>query len=63
MNVYDLPKSKIGLLIMGEDDEKVYKARKSNVSEIIRKEYEIKNNIDFLINTGGKFDSNVIKKF
>lgn len=52
---YKLPKDKCELLVMGADDEFVYKA--SNFKQIasIKKELNIKDN-DFVIITGGKID-------
>lgn len=53
--VYKIPPSKVSLLVMGADDEKIIKAQKTNAREYIRKKYQIKSN-DFLLMTGGKID-------
>lgn len=54
--VYKIPPSKVSLLVMGADDEKIIKAQKTNAREYIRKKYQIKPN-DFLLMTGGKIDA------
>ncbi|WP_407269713.1 glycosyltransferase [Radiobacillus sp. PE A8.2] len=57
VDMYKLPKSKVELLVMGADDEKVEEAKKSNSKHAIRKNNGITEN-DFLIITGGKVDDN-----
>ena len=53
--VYELPKEKIELLVMGADDQKVREALESDARKNIRQEYKISEH-DFLIMTGGKID-------
>ena len=55
-DVYDLPKEKCGLLVMGADDELVEKSNADIEQNGLRKKYGIKES-DFLIVTGGKIDS------
>lgn len=55
VNVYNLQKEKVELLIMGADDELVQKYDTSESRTQIRKQYDIKEK-DFLIITGGKID-------
>lgn len=56
-DVYKLPESKVELLVMGADDEKVCEAKEHHVTDGIRNKYGIKEN-DFLVMTGGKIDAN-----
>ncbi len=53
--VYQLPKEKCELLVMGADDELVERAMNSDARHRIREIHGIENN-DFLIVTGGKID-------
>lgn len=55
-NIYNLPKEKCELLVMGADDEMVEQANKPETRVQIRKKYNIAND-DFLIVTGGKIDN------
>lgn len=55
VDIYNLPKAKCELLVMGADDEMVESAREPHVRPIIRKQYGIRED-DFLIITGGKID-------
>lgn len=55
INMYDLPKSKVELLVMGADDELVNTANDIKIQKKIRSRYGISND-DFLIVTGGKID-------
>lgn len=55
VDMYDLPKEKVELLVMGADDELVESAANSKKKEEIRAKYNIGND-DFLIMTGGKID-------
>ena len=55
VDMYNLPKEKCELLVMGADDEKVEEAQTNGWRNIIREKYNI-NNDDFLIMTGGKID-------
>lgn len=55
IDMYDLPKDKVELLVMGADDECVQSAASPEVRNKIRKQYGIKKD-DFLIITGGKID-------
>ena len=55
-DVYKLPKNKIELLVMGADDKKVNEALDEENKKITRKKYDLKEN-DFIIMTGGKFNS------
>lgn len=57
INMYKLPPSKVDLLVMGAEDEKVNEARNPNIRKNIRKKFNI-NDDDFLIVTGGKIDQN-----
>ncbi|MDC3423479.1 glycosyltransferase family 4 protein [Aquibacillus sp. 3ASR75-11] len=54
--VYNLPKHKIELLVMGVDDEKVQAMKNEENKSLIREQYQISND-DFLIITGGKIDN------
>lgn len=54
-NVYNVPKEKIELLVMGADDELVETARRQEMRQAIRDKYNISDD-DFLIITGGKID-------
>lgn len=56
IQMYNIPKEKCELLVMGADDELVVSAKADNVREKIRKKYEIKDD-DFFIITGGKIDA------
>lgn len=56
VNMYNLPKEKCELLVMGADDEKVAEAHKLENKTEIRQRYGIAED-DFLIMTGGKIDS------
>jgi len=53
--MYDLPRDKIELLVMGADDELVAAAKCQEVRNTIREKYGISED-DFLIITGGKID-------
>lgn len=53
--MYGVPNEKIGLLVMGGNDEKIYFDNIRNVRERIRNKYDIADD-DFLIVTGGKID-------
>jgi len=55
VDVYNLPKEKVELLVMGADDELVEKAKTPEVRQSLRKNYGIAPD-DFLIMTGGKID-------
>lgn len=55
-NIYNLPKEKCELLVMGADDDAVSKALNENVKVKFRESYGVKED-DFLIVTGGKIDS------
>jgi 1,2-diacylglycerol 3-alpha-glucosyltransferase len=57
VNMYDLPKEKVGLLVMGAEDEKVEEAKDENLRNSIRAKFNI-NQDDFLIMSGGKIDQN-----
>lgn len=54
-DVYGVSQSKIELLVMGGDDEKIRFDRKNEIRENIRRENNISND-DFVIVTGGKID-------
>jgi len=54
--MYDLPRDKIELLVMGADDELVKSATQPQVRQSIRDKYDIQAK-DFLVVTGGKIDS------
>lgn len=56
-DVYNLPKDKTELLVLGADDELVKKTKQSNVRKEIREKYGISDS-DVLIVTGGKIDHN-----
>ena len=56
VNVYRLPKEKCELIVMGADDDLVACAKKSDIRNSLRKEFEIGE--EFVIITGGKIDSN-----
>lgn len=53
--MYGVPKEKIGLLVMGGNDEKIDFENLENIKKGIRQKYDIAND-DFLIITGGKID-------
>lgn len=55
VDMYNINKNKVELLVMGADDEKVNEAIKEDIKVSIRKKYDISQN-DFLIVTGGKID-------
>lgn len=55
MDVYGVPESKAGVLIMGADDEKIDLENKTQIRKNIRERYNIEND-EFLIVTGGKLD-------
>jgi 1,2-diacylglycerol 3-alpha-glucosyltransferase len=57
IEMYDLPKEKVQLLVMGAEDEKVAEAKDENIRSLIREKFNIKPD-DFLIMTGGKIDQN-----
>lgn len=54
--VYDLPKEKIELLVLGADDDEVNEALEEEIIRKTRSKYNIGQD-DFLIVTGGKIDS------
>ncbi|MFW3496703.1 glycosyltransferase family 4 protein [Aerococcus viridans] len=53
--MYNIPKDKIDLLVMGADDDEINKSAKSNLFKQYRKKYGIREN-DILLVTGGKID-------
>ena len=53
IDIYNFPKAKCQLLLMGADDEKVIFVKKNNVREQIRRKYKFSED-DFVIVTGGK---------
>ena len=53
--MYGVPKEKIGLLVMGGDDEKIHFENLDNIKKIIRQKHDVADG-DFLIITGGKID-------
>jgi len=53
--VYDIPKEKIKLLVMGADSEKIAFNKKEQIRQEIRKQLSIEYD-DFVIITGGKID-------
>lgn len=53
--VYNIPKEKIDLLIMGADDEKIRFSHKNEIRAAIEKKYGIKKG-EFLVVTGGKIN-------
>ena len=55
VDVYNLPKEKVELLVMGADDEEVEKVQHKETIEFVRKENGI-NEDEFFIVTGGKID-------
>lgn len=55
IHLYDLPKDKCKLLVMGADDELAEKAKDQVVQKKTREKYHIKED-DFLIVSGGKID-------
>lgn len=55
-DIYNIPKEKIELLVMGMDDENVIKSKKPDIKNDIRKKYNVRED-DFLIITGGKIDN------
>src|SRR5690625_4853826 len=54
-NIYNLPKEKVDLLVMGADDEKVKEAATQESKTKVREHLNIKKD-DFMIVTGGKID-------
>lgn len=54
--IYKIPSSKVSLLVMGADDEKIIDTQKKHAREYVREKYGIGPN-DFLIMTGGKIDA------
>lgn len=56
IDVYNLPKEKCELLVMGADDDLVKKNEKPEIRKKIRKQYNISEQ-DFLVMTGGKIDA------
>lgn len=57
IEMYNLPKEKVKLLVMGAEDEKVIEAKDENLRKSIRKQHGIKDD-DFLVMTGGKINRN-----
>lgn len=55
IDMYDLPKEKVELLVMGADDDLARKASFASVRSTVRKEYGFDQD-DFLIVNGGKVD-------
>ncbi len=55
--VYDLPKEKCELLVMGADDDRVSQASAPAVRKAVRESYGIKDD-EILLVTGGKIDHN-----
>ena len=55
--MYGVPKEKIGLLVMGGDDEKIDFQNLDSIKKSIRNKYNIADD-DFLLITGGKIDRN-----
>lgn len=55
VDLYDLPKEKCKLLVMGADDELVYQSDDKEKIHALREKYGVSSN-DFLIVTGGKID-------
>lgn len=55
--VYNLPKEKCELLVMGADDDRVSQASDPAVRKAVRERYKIKGD-DILLVTGGKIDHN-----
>lgn len=53
--VFNVPKHKIRLLVMGADDEEMRKDERENIRTQIREKYDVKEG-DFLLVTGGKID-------
>lgn len=53
--MYGVPKEKIGLLVMGGDDDEIHFENRENIKSSIRQKYDIADD-DFLIITGGKID-------
>lgn len=53
--IYGVPKEKIGLLVMGGDDDKIHFDNQIKIRREIRNKYNISES-DFLIITGGKID-------
>ena len=56
IDLYNIPRDKVSVLVMGADDRFVKKAKDLNQREIIRKRFSIGEE-DYLIVAGGKFDS------
>lgn len=57
IKMYKLPKSKVDLLVMGAEDEKVQEAKKNIHTAELKEQYGIKSD-DFIIMSGGKLDQN-----
>jgi 1,2-diacylglycerol 3-alpha-glucosyltransferase len=55
VNMYDIPREKCELLVIGGDDDEVDKASSPNTIAEVKDKYRIKEE-DFLIVTGGKID-------
>lgn len=55
IDVYELPKEKCDLLVMGGDDEKIGQSNEEDEIKKIRHQWKVKDD-DFLIVTGGKID-------
>lgn len=55
-NVYKLPQEKVGLLVMGAEDERVEEAKLNESQSYIRNKCGLKKD-DFVIITGGKIDN------
>lgn len=53
--VYNIPYDKIGLLVMGGDDQYIHLDRASEIRNTLRNEYHISQD-DFVLVTGGKID-------
>ncbi len=53
--IYGVPEEKIGLLVMGGDDDKIHFDNQIKIRQEIRNKYNISES-DFLIITGGKID-------
>ena len=54
-DVYHIPKEKIGLLVMGGDDEKIQIEKQETIRREVRARFNIADT-DFLVVTGGKID-------
>lgn len=55
-NIYGISREKTDLLVMGADDESVYRAEKVEIRQKIREKFGVKEK-DFLVVTGGKIDA------